>query len=224
MVEKRILGLTTTALILVTFLLSISFPNQNSLYLYLLIFSLIHWQRGRLLKLDKITKGEKSAVAICLLTGWFWAILLEFCLGRLSFHPRPLMNFLVGAGFYLPYFAIWLKLVKKYQFTFFEIFYLSGLAGLIFDALITRKLFIPLATYQNPTIAFIAIFARAIASVTLFGILTTLPYLYLTTDQKAADQKPLKEYLVGMTPIFFATGALLLWIAFIKLVFLMSIK
>lgn len=217
--SEKILYTVTILLIITTLLLSLSFPAKNSIYPFLLVFILIYWQRRRLQSFFQKIQNPKISYALYILTGWLWAIFLEFNLGPSPFHPKPIANYLVGIGFYLPYFAVWLALIKRCQFTIFEVFYLSGFGRLIFDLLITRRLLISVAVTTNVLSAFLIFSVQAVVSLTLFGVLTTLPALYLTTQENNHHNKPLKGYLLGLTPGFLAAGVFIVWTAVLKIVF-----
>lgn len=217
--SEKILYLITILLIIITLVLSLSFPSKNSICLFLLVFGIVYWQRKRLQNFFQKIKSPKAYYAIYVLTGWLWALFLEYSLKLSVFHPKPFVNILIGAGFYLPYFAIWLLLIKRYQFTFFELFYLSGLGRLIFDLLITHKLLISAATATYILSAFLIFLLQAIITLVLFGILTTLPALSLVRQEEKHNNKPLKEYLIGLTPNFLATGVFIVWAMILKIIF-----
>jgi hypothetical protein len=216
---EKVLYLITTLLIITTFLLSLSFSTKNSLYLFLLVFGIIYWQKKRFQEFFQKIQNPKIAKVVYVLTGWLWAIFLELNLGLFPFHPKPIANYLVGIGFYLPYFAIWLVLIKRYQFTSFEIFYLSGLSRLIFDLIITRKLLTAAFVATNVLSVFLIVATQAIVTLVLLGVLTALPSLFLADQERKSHNKPLKEYLIGLTPNFLATGVFIVWVIILKTIF-----
>lgn len=156
---------------------------------------------------------------VFILTGWLGAVLLELVLGLSPFHPKPIANYLVGLGFYLPYFAFWLALIKRYQFTFLEVFCLSGLGRLIFDLLVTRKILTAAAVTTYPLAAFLVVVVQALLTLIIFGALTALPALFLKTSENKNHNKPLKQYLVGLTPHFLASGVFVIWTIILKVIF-----
>ncbi len=153
------------------------------------------------------------------LAGWLGAIFLEFCLGLSPFHPKPIANYMVGLGFYLPYFAFWLALIKRYRFSFWETFYLGGLGRLVFDFLITRKILISAAVTTTALAAFLVVIIQALFTLVIFGALTALPGLFLKTSENKGCDKPLKQYLVGLTPHFLAAGVFVVWTIILKATF-----
>lgn len=216
--EKVLYGITIF-LTMATLLLSLIFPTKNSLYLFLLVFGVIYWQRKRFQNLFQRIKKTKITNAIYILTGWLWAIFLEFALGLSPFHPNPIANYLIGIGFYLPYFAIWLICIKRYQFTSLEVFYLSGFGRLIFDFLITRRILTSAIVTTSSLAAFLVVIIQALSTLVLFGALTTLPTLYLKSPENKDHSKPLKQYLISLTPNFLASGVFIVWTIILKLVF-----
>ncbi|MBL7150888.1 hypothetical protein ISS86_03080 [Candidatus Microgenomates bacterium] len=217
-ISEKVLYVATTLLIIATILLCLNYPFRNSIYLFLLVFGTVFWQRKKLQSFFQKIKNQKIIWVFYILAGWIWMIFFEFQLDRLPFNPKPIANLIIGLGFYLPYFALWFKLVKRYQFNFFEVFYLASFGRLFFDLLITRKLLMPAVFIFNPLFALIAIFARTITTITLFGTLTTLPSLLLP-ERKSDYQKSLKQYLIGLTPNFLAAGAFIVWAIILKIVF-----
>lgn len=216
--SEKALWPITTLLIIITFLLSLNFRIKNSLHLFLLVFGLVYWQRKRLQGFSRRIRSLKVYDALYILSGWLWAIFLEYNLGRLVFSPKPITNLLVGLGFYLPYFAIYLSFIKRYKFNFFEIFYLGGFGKALFDLLITRKLTSSAVFVFSPRLALIAILARTIVIVTLFGALTSLPLLLLSGPE-GESRKSFKRYLLGITPNFLAAGVFIVWTIILKIVF-----
>ena len=216
--SEKILYIVTILLIFTTILLCFNYPARNNIYLFLLVFGTVFWQRKKLQSFFQKIKNQKIIWAFYILTGWIWMIFFEFQLDRLPFNPKPFANLIIGLGFYLPYFAIWIALINRYQFNFFEVFYLASFGKLFFDLLVTRKLLMPAVFIFNPLFALIAVFARAITTVALFGTLTTLPSLLLP-ERKSDYQKSLKQYLIGLTPNFLAAGAFIIWAIILKIVF-----
>lgn len=192
---------------------------KNSLTLFFFIFGISYWQRKRLANFYQKIDNRKVRFALYVLTGWIWATFLEYYSGRLLFNPKPIVNLIIGSGFYLPYFAISLRFTNRYQFNFLEIFCLSGLGKLFFDLFISRKLLTPTTTTTNALGAFLIFFIQVIFTFLLFGALTTLPTFYLRGQKKEHYDRPIKEYLLGMTPIFCATAAFIVWIIILKIIF-----
>lgn len=204
---------------LVTLLVSLSFPTGNSIYFYLLIFTLLYWQRRRLQSITSRVKNSKARVLTFLLIGWVGAIFLEFNLAKLPFSPKPLVNIFAGIGYHLPYFAFWYFLLRRYRFNFLEVFYLSGLSRLLFDALITQKLFTSLVSTSGLSLAIISLTVQIITTIVVMGTLTTVPMLLLSSAQDNKHEKPAKQYLLGLAPGFLAVGIFILWAAVLKFVF-----
>lgn len=207
--SEKVLYLITILLVLATILLSLAFSPKKGILVFFLVFLLVYWQKKR----------WQTGWVVYLLTGWLGAILLEFSLGISPFHPKPIANYLIGLGFYLPYFAIWLMFIKRYQYDFWEIFYLSGFGKVVFDLVITRKLLIAASVATN-TLSSLLIFAsQAIITFVLFGMLTTLPALSLKVQEGSKHNKPVKQYLIGLTPNFLASGAFIVWTIILKIIF-----
>lgn len=217
--SEKALYLITILLIVVTLFLSLSFPVKNSFCLFLLVFGIAYWQRKHLQIFFQKIKNPKTCYLIFILTGWLGAIFLEFSLGISPFHSNRLVNYLVGMGFYLPYFTFWLTFIKRYKFSFFEVFYLSGLGRLIFDLLVTRKLVVSAAVATSTLSAFFIFFIQAVIALTLFGVLTVLPVLYLSEQEEKCRNKPLMEYFVGLATNFLAAGVFVLWTIILKIAF-----
>lgn len=216
--SEKSLYIITTLLIVVTLFLLLVFSSQRSSLIFPIVFVIFYWQRKQLQGFFQKIKNSKIRYAIYILIGWFGGLFLEYGLGRLVFNPKPIANFIIGLGFYLPYFAFWHEFYKRYQFNFLEVFYLSGFGRLVFDLLITRKLFMPAVLIFNPKFALITIIGRAIAMLTLFGTFTALPFLFLP-EQKSNYHKPLKQYLIGLTPNFLAAGVFIVWAVILKIIF-----
>lgn len=217
--SEKILYLVTIFLILATFFLSLIFSPKKGIFVFFFVFLFVYWQRKRWQSFFQKIKNPKIADVIFILIGWLGAIFLEFSLGISPFHPKPIANYLVGIGFYLPYFAFWLKFIKRYQFTFLEVFYLSGLGRLIFDIFITHKLLIAASVATSVIGAFLIFFIQTVVTLVLFGALTTLPALYLTNQENKNHNKPLKQYLIGLTPGFLAAGVFVIWTIILKIIF-----
>lgn len=217
--SEKILYLLTILLILATVFLSLAFLPKKGVLVFLFLFLLVYWQRKRLQNFFQKIKNPKTGWIVYLLTGWLGAILLEFSLGISPFHPRPIANYLVGMGFYLPYFAIWLMFIKRYQYDFWEIFYLGGFGKIIFDLVITRKLLIAASVATNALSSLLIFTSQAIVTLVLFGIITTMPTLYLEVQENRKHNKPVKQYLVGLTPNFFAGGLFIIWTIILKIIF-----
>lgn len=175
--------------------------------------------RKGLQKIFQKIKDSKIATAVYLLTGWLGAVFLELSLGLSPFHPRPVANYLIGLGFYLPYFAFWLTLIKRYRFTLWEVFFLGGLGRLIFDFLITRKILTAAAVTTSVLATFLVVIIQALLTLVIFGALTALPVLLLKTSSNKSHHKPLKQYLLGLTPHFLAAGIFIVWTIILKLIF-----
>ena len=209
---EKILQLVVEVGIVLTALFALSVPVPNTIYLFILLYTLGYWQRRRLqgwLRGWVVKRQPRLEGLLFLLIGWLGGLGLELVLVQLPFHPRLGVDILIGAGFYPAYFLFWYHLVKQQKFNFLEVFYLSGLSRVIFDSLVSRKLFV--AT------GLLAFGGRLVATFILFGALTTLPYLFLVAP--AAQQRQehtLREYLVGLTPLFLAAGVLLVWIGLLK--------
>lgn len=216
---EKILFLITLLLILATVLLSLIFSPKKGVLVFFLAFLLIYWQKKRLQDFFQKIKNPKTGWVIYLLTGWFWAMFLEFSLSISPFRPRPVANHLIGLGFYLPYFALWLKIIKRYRFDFLEIFYLSGFGKVVFDLVITRKLLIAASVATNALSGLFILASQTIITLVLFGILTTLPALYLEVQEGSKYDKPVKQYLIGLTPNFLASGVFIVWTVILKVIF-----
>lgn len=204
---------------LITLIISLSFPVSNSIYLYLFVFALLYWQRKRMQNFTGRVDNLRTKALVFLLIGWFGAVFLEFNLSSLPFSPRPLANIFIGAGYYLPYFILWLILLKRYRFNFLEVFYLSGLSKLLIDALVTQKLFASFTSTSGPGLAVVSVILQIIATVAVMGALTTLPMLLLATEQNSKHEKPLKQYLLGLTPGLVSIGTFILWVTILKSLF-----
>ncbi|MBL7159225.1 hypothetical protein ISS85_02020 [Candidatus Microgenomates bacterium] len=218
-ISLKLLYLITTLLIITVLIISTAFPFKNALYLFFFVFGIASWQKERLKDFFQKIKNPKVAVALYFLTGWAWMIFFEYQLGRLPFHPKPPVDIIIGLGFYLPYFILWLKLINRYQFNFLEVFYLAGLGRLIFDFFITRKILTAAAVTTSALTAFLVVIVQALITLVLFGALTALPTLYLINQEDKHYNKPLKHYLFGLTTGFLAAGALILWATILKIIF-----
>jgi len=160
-----------------------------------------------------------NSAIIFILIGWLVAVLLGLILGIPPFYPKPIANYLVGLGFYLPYFAFWWVVVKRYQFTLLEVFYLGGLGRLIFDFLITRKILTAAAVTTSTLAAFLVVIIQSLLTLLVFGALTTLPALLLKASANKSHHKPLTQYLAGLTPHFLAAGVFIVWTIILKIIF-----
>jgi len=217
--SEKILYLITALLIIATLYLLLRFSSHRSSLIFPIIFITLYWKRSQLQDFFQKIKDPSIAGAFFILTGWVWALFLEFIAGLSPFHPAPLANYLVGLGFYLPYFAIWLIFINRFQFSIFEIFYLSGFSKIFFDIFISHKLlgFFPLAS--NPISALLVFIAQVILTLVLFGMLTTLPACFLKIQNGQKHEKPFKHYLIGLTPNFLATVVLVIWVIVLKIIF-----
>jgi len=216
--EKILYGITILLVAGAVFL-SLVFSPKKGILVFLFLFLLFYWQRKRWQEFFQKIKNPKTSWVIYLLTGWLGAIFLEFSLGISPFHPKPIANYLIGLGFYLPYFAFWRLLINRFQFTFWEIFYLGGFGKLLFDSLITRKLLVAASVATNALSSFLIFTSQAIVILVLFGALTTIPALSLAGQENKPHNKPLKQYLIGFAPIILATLVFILWTIILKTVF-----
>ena len=217
--SEKILHLVTIVLVVATLFLSLVFSPKKGILVFLFLFLLIYWQRKRWPEFFQKIKNPKTSWVIYLLTGWLGAIFLEFSLGISPFHPKPIANYLIGLGFYLPYFAFWRLLINRFQFTFLEIFYLGGFGKLLFDSLITRKLLVAASVATNALSSFLIFASQAIVTLVLFGVLTTIPTLYLAGRENKQYNRPLKQYLIGFTSVLLATAVFIIWTIILKALF-----
>jgi len=209
----------TILLVIIAVFLSLVFSPKKGILVFFFLFLLTYWQRKRWQEFFQKIKNPKASWVVYLLTGWLGAIFLEFSLGISPFHPRPIANYLIGLGFYLPYFAFWRLLINHFQFTFLEIFYLGGFGKLLFDSLITRKLLVAASVATNALSGLLIFTSQAIVTLILFGALTTIPTLYLASHENKAHNKPLKQYLIGFAPILLATLVFIIWTIILKVIF-----
>lgn len=217
--SKKSLYIITALLIVVTLFLLLAFSSRRSSLIFPIVFVIFYWQKKRLPDLYEKIKSPKTATLIYLLIGWFWALFLEFTAGLSPFHQAPLANYLVGLGFYLPYFAIWQAFIRRYQFSVFETFYLSGFSKVFFDIFITHKLLKFFSVASNPVSALLVFISQVILTLVLFGMLTTLPACFLKIQNNQGHEKPLKHYFIGLTPNFLATGVFIIWTIILKIIF-----
>jgi hypothetical protein len=95
---------------------------------------------------------QGSGIAYIFLS-WFFGMLFELTLssgpgGIGGMHPNTAISFLVAQGFYIPFAILGLHLIRKYHFTFKEL-YLASIAaamaeGIVFNHIIPMVLFSPL--------------------------------------------------------------------------------
>lgn len=212
--QKKILKILAGLLFILTLLFSISAPQANSLYLFLVCFALFYWQKKRLQNL-LVRLPKKSHLFTYLIIATFYSTILEITLGRFIFHPRPAISLIVSLGFYLPFFAIWYKLISRFKFSLIEVFYLSGLSGVLFSLLITKQIWAPFAIYGNIKITLIAFFGRILATLVIYGCLTSLPFHLLFEDNQFVE-RPAKQSLLALVTTFLALPFFILWTIFLK--------
>jgi len=217
--SEKILYIITALLIVATLFFLLTFSSQKSSIIFPIVFLIFYWQKKRFQDLFQKIRGPKTATLIYPLIGWFLALFLELTAGLLPFHQNRLANYLVGLGFYLPYFAIWLIFINRFQFSIFEIFYLSGLSKVFFDIFISRKLLKFFSIASGPVSALVVFIAQVILTLVLFGMLTTLPACFLKIQNGQKHEKPFKHYLIGLTPNFLATGVFIVWLIVLKTIF-----
>lgn len=215
--SEKALYLITILLFGVSFFLVFILASKKAGFSFF-VFLLIYWQRKRLQGFFQKIQNPKVSDVIFILIGWLGAIFLELSLRLSPFHPKPVANYLIGLGFYLPYFAIWQLLIKRYRFTFLEIFYLSGLGKIFFDLLITRKLLIAASVATSALSSFLIFLSQAAVTLTLFGMLTSLPALFLPLKEGDHHQS-LPHYLIGLASNFFAAGIFVVWTIILKAIF-----
>jgi hypothetical protein len=214
----KILKGTAILFSFVTLVVSLSFPGGNRIYFYLFTFALFYWQSKRLQKFTGRVEGVRMKTLVFLLTSWAGAIFLEFSLVHLPFSPKPAADIFLGVGYYLPYFAIWYVLLRRYRFNFLEIFYLAGFGKLTFDLLITRKLLIAASVATTILSSWLIFISQALITLVLFGMLTTLPALFLPLGENNHN-KPARQYLIGLTPSFLAAAVFVIWTIILKAIF-----
>lgn len=208
--KGKILKVLIWVLVSLTVFFSLSVPQASNLYFFLLLFILAYWQKHRLRKLLIRPTRSVSPFFIFLLVTTFWAAILELTLARFVFHPNPIISFIISLGFYLPYFAIWYKLISRFKFSFLEVFYLSGLSGVLFGLIITKQILIPFAIHTNLKIALLAFGGRIMATLVIWSALTALPSLLLV-DRDELLEKPLKAYLFAIISTVLALPFFLIW-------------
>ncbi|MBL7150696.1 hypothetical protein ISS86_02090 [Candidatus Microgenomates bacterium] len=213
--QKKILKILATFLFALTFLFSFSAATTNTLYLFLLLFALFYWQKKRLQKLLARLPKKISHFFAYLIVAVFWAVIFEITLGQFAFHPRPVISFIISLGFYLPFFVIWYKLISRFRFSLIEVFYLSGLSGILFGLLITKQLWAPFAIYSNIKITLIAFFGRIVATLITYACLTSLPALLLFEKYELVE-RPFKQSLLALIITILALPFFLIWIVLLK--------
>jgi len=187
---------------LITLFLSLSFPAHNVIYIYLFLFAILYWQKEKIRSVFISAKGSKK-LFIFLFISIIWAIFLNIFLAVLPFNPNPLINTLISFGFYIPYFLFWYLLFKRGIFSYLNVFYLSGLSGVIFDLFFTHKTVqtVALQGYDSMVLALIAFTARLIIVFTIYGVLTILPYSLVFAPPKMKRKGVMVYFLALVLPI-----------------------
>ena len=213
--QKKILKVLAALLFILTFLFSFSAATTNTLYLFLLLFALFYWQKKRLRKLLARLPKKISHFVAYLIIAIFWAAIFEITLAQFAFHPRPVISFIISLGFYLPFVIIWYKLISRFKFSLIEVFYLSGLSGILFGLLITKQIWAPFAIYSNIKITLIAFFGRIIVTLITYGCLTSLP-AWLLFEKYELIKRPFKQSLLALITTILALPFFLIWTMLLK--------
>lgn len=204
--------------LLLTLVASLSAPLTNAYYLYVLLFLLFYWQRGRLYQLlGQRAKSKLLHFAGYLLVSLLWALFLVMTRWQPAFGNRLWQSYIVELGFYLPYFIFWYLLQSRKFFSYKEIFTLAGLSRILFEGTITRSLYVPLAlaSTHGVAIALIAFILKVIATFYIFGMLTLIPLLVFIREGDNKD-KGYKAYLLGLGTGFAAAVVFIGWVLVLK--------
>jgi uncharacterized membrane protein len=215
---SKVFKILAIILYLITLFLSLSFPAHNIIYLYLFLFAILYWQKEKIHSILLPAKNLKNRVLVLLIVSLIWATCLNIFLAVLPFDPNPFLNTLISFGFYIPYFFFWYLLMKREILSYLAVFYLSGLSGVFFDLFFTHKTAQAIAGkgYESMTLVLIAFVARLIIVLTIYGLLTVLPYS-LVFAQQETKRKKLMSYLLAVILPIATLPFFLVWRAIISL-------
>lgn len=161
---QRVWGYLFLFLSFLTILLSLAFSPGNAVYLFVGLFLVLYWQRKR------FREPVAPPLLKFLLLAMAWSAVLEISLGG-----RGLGIFV----FYLLYFLVCYKVFTRKSFEPLTIFYLSGLFGVFIQAVLTRRLIDTVALAPDLPTGVFFLLLKAAATLTVFGALTSLPFVLL---------------------------------------------
>lgn len=215
---SKVLKIAAIAFYLATLFLSLSFPSDNLIYIFLFLFAVLYWQKDKIRLILFPQKIIKNRRFIFLLISLLWAVFLNISLVKMPFDPNPLVNTLISFGFYLPYFLFWYFLLRKEIFSFLNVFYLAGFSGVFFDLFFTHKTAqtVVLQGYESMTLILVVFVVRLIVVLTIYGLLTVLPCSLVFAPQEMKRIKLMNYLLAVILPIA-ALPFFLVWRTIISL-------
>ena len=102
------------------------------------------------------------------------------------FHADPVINILLGLGYYIPLFAVWYFLFKKYDYKTSEVFFIGGLLGIF-------------AEQVGAVFLSFNIFAWAYAFL-VHGAILAIPFHILKDEFHPSRKSKFIKYLLGILP------------------------
>lgn len=195
-----------------TFFTSLSMPQTNSYYLYVVLFVIVYKLRIRLHRFTTQPHTAGRLISFVIFSA-VWSLLLILFRGNPAYIGSILKSFLLETIFYLPYFLIWYYLIRLIPFTNLEVFYLAGLGRVLFEGVVTRSLYGPLFLSVNlgAATATVVFILNIITTFTLFGMLTMLPLAIIYPDRNQDQRHSIRQYIVGLIPGFISGLIFALW-------------
>lgn len=216
--KKKLTNYFIPAAIFIVFLFAPRPPGIYQGYFPLfLLFGILVWQKE---KIRDFLKPQQSLLTKYLLIAIFWSLWVEKVLGRQSEASYPFLIFLISLSFNVPYFLIWHRLITKFKnFTFKEVFILSGLSGALAQTLLTPKVLGIFSDVRLIPALFMAFYNFTYIFV-MFGMLTSLPFTLLFKDQvEAGDASETKKNILSLGSVFFALPFLIISIIILRILF-----
>jgi len=187
-------------------------PSKQTLVLFseIIIFALFLLVYKTKEKISESLKGFKSLPLKFILIGYTATVIAETAyIFSKPLHQNLLIDLILVAPWYLLWVILWYFVLKKYDFSTKEAFFLGGFHGFVIEGLIAGSLIF------NPLFA---LFALPLLS-TIYGLFFIIPYLI--TKEEFKNQKKVslrKKILVSLIPLLaYIPGAI--WILALTLGF-----
>lgn len=142
--------------------------------------------------------GKRGGAILCVLIGWVVGMALELSITGTAGKPGgfaadPINSFLAAQGYYWTYPLLALLLIRRFHFTYWEIFFAAGLVSIIetFILGVISALLSPLVVLAPFIFAFY---------VTLYGVLISIPLLFVDEkifwDSKFTPISRIKAFII----------------------------
>lgn len=183
--QEKILNYLLFFLLSLIGLSSLFLVKNNYLYLFILIFLLLYWQKVRVREILANYFSPPSSFPLFLALGMVGVLLFQVFSGSPRFYQRPILTLLVSLVFYLPYFFLWYKIFQRGKISLLGAFFLAGLGGVIIFGLIFGRLTTTVSTAPTLVGGLFYALLKASGILTVVGVLTSFPFLFFSDGEIA---------------------------------------